>query len=76
MRSSLWQHLGHGVYMVEPVEPAPIAVDVLRVVEPVPGRAARVRDEHGESLEREIWINGIENHAKLGRSWLCGPPWT
>ena len=47
------QHLGHRMNMVEPVEPAPVAVDPLRVVEAVAGRAARVRHEHGEPLERQ-----------------------
>ena len=47
------KHLGHGVDVVEAVQPTPVAVDTLRVVEPVAGRSARVRDEHGEPLERE-----------------------
>ena len=47
------RHLGHRVHVVEAVEAAPVAVDALHVVEPVPGRAARVGDEDREALERE-----------------------
>jgi hypothetical protein len=39
--------------MIESVEPTPVMVDTLRVVEAVAGRPARVGHEDGEALERE-----------------------
>ena len=49
----LRQDLRHRVDVVEPVEPAPVAIDLLRVLEAVAGRAARVRNEDREALEGE-----------------------
>ena len=65
----------HRVHVVEPVLAAPVAVDALRVCEAVAGRAAAFGTKTAKPSSVRIWISGIENHAKSGRSWPCGPPW-
>ena len=41
-----------------------------------PSSRARSGTNTAKPSSVRIWISGIENQAKLGRSWLCGPPWT
>ena len=55
---------------------APVAVDPLCVLGAVAVEPRTFGTNTAKPSSVSAWISGIENHAKFGRSWLCGPPWT
>ena len=60
--------------VVEAILPTPITINLFHIGQSIPHGPRTFGTKTAKPCKVKYWINGIENQAKSGRSWPCGPP--